>query len=66
LTSPPVILTQPRITKVIVSHDLELIEALCPRLIILKQGKVLADGPTATIMAEAELLVAGGLAAAGR
>ena len=54
------------ITKVIVSHDLELIEALCPRLVILKQGKVLADGPTAEIMKQAELLMAGGLAAARR
>ena len=54
------------ITKVIVSHDLELIEALCPRLVILKQGKVLADGPTRAIMAEAQLLVAGGLAAPPR
>lgn len=50
------------VTKVIVSHDLELIQALCPRLVIMKQGKVLADGPTAEIMSQAELLVAGGLA----
>ncbi len=54
------------ITKVIVSHDLDLIEALCPRLVIMKQGKILADGPTSEIMTQAELLVAGGLAAAGR
>jgi cobalt/nickel transport system ATP-binding protein len=54
------------ITKVIVSHDLELIEALCPRLVIMKQGKVLADGATRAIMADRDLLVAGGLAAPPR
>ncbi len=51
------------ITMIVVSHDLELIEALCPRLIIMKQGRVLADGATAEIMADQGLLVAGGLAA---
>ena len=51
------------VTKIVVSHDLELIEALCPRLVIMKQGKVLADGKTPDIMANQELLVAGGLAA---
>jgi cobalt/nickel transport system ATP-binding protein len=51
------------VTKIVVSHDLELIEALCPRLVIMKQGKVLADGATKEIMADQGLLVAGGLAA---
>ncbi|MEN8614897.1 ABC transporter ATP-binding protein [Dehalogenimonas sp. THU2] len=51
------------ITMIIVSHDLELIEALCPRLVIMKQGRVLADGLTVEIMADRGLLVAGGLAA---
>ncbi|MEL7563156.1 ABC transporter ATP-binding protein [Dehalogenimonas sp. 4OHTPN] len=50
------------VTKVVVSHDLELIEALCPRLVIMKQGKIMADGPTPEIMSRVELLVAGGLA----
>ncbi|MDV2988961.1 MAG: ABC transporter ATP-binding protein [Dehalogenimonas sp.] len=51
------------ITRIVVTHDLELIEALCPRLIVMKQGKVLADGATTDIMADRELLLAGGLAA---
>lgn len=51
------------ITKIIVSHDLELIGALCPRLVVMKQGRILADGVTAEIMADRDLLVAGGLAA---
>jgi len=51
------------VTKIVVSHDLELIEALCPRLVIMKQGRILADGATKEIMADRGLLVAGGLAA---
>ncbi|APV43368.1 cobalt/nickel transport system ATP-binding protein [Dehalogenimonas formicexedens] len=51
------------VTKIVVSHDLELIEALCPRLVIMKRGKILADGRTSEIMKNRELLVAGGLAA---
>lgn len=50
------------ITKIVVTHDLELIEALCPRLVIMKQGKILTDGETADIMADRKLLLAGGLA----
>ena len=51
------------VTKIVVSHDLELIEALCPRLVIMKQGKILVDGQTVEIMADRGLLVAGGLVA---
>ena len=54
------------ITKVVVTHDLELIEALCPRLVILKKGRVLADGATAEIMADRSLLRSGGLVPPGR
>ncbi|PPD57873.1 energy-coupling factor ABC transporter ATP-binding protein [Dehalogenimonas etheniformans] len=53
------------VTKIVVSHDLELIEALCPRLVIMSKGKILADGETCGIMKNRELLVAGGLAAPG-
>ncbi|XUX00399.1 MAG: ABC transporter ATP-binding protein [Dehalogenimonas sp.] len=51
------------VTKIVVSHDLELIEALCPRLVIMKKGKILAEGKTCEIMKNRDLLVAGGLAA---
>jgi cobalt/nickel transport system ATP-binding protein len=50
------------ITKVIASHDLELVEALCPRAIILDGGKVVADGDTRRILADERLLAAHGLA----
>ncbi|MBA7683399.1 Cobalt import ATP-binding protein CbiO [subsurface metagenome] len=51
-------------TKIVASHDLELVQALCPRTIILDQGKVIVDGATAHVLADIPLLVAHGLAPA--
>ena len=51
-------------TKVVASHDLELVEALCPRSVILDRGVVVADGATADILADEPLLAAHGLAPA--
>lgn len=50
------------ITKVIASHDLELVQALCPRAIVLDRGEVIADGATGEILADERLLAAHGLA----
>jgi len=52
------------ITKVVASHDLELVQALCPRSIILDRGVVIADGATSDILADKRLLAAHGLAPA--
>ena len=52
------------ITKVIASHDLELVQALCPRSVIIDRGVVVADGATADILADKKLLAAHGLAQA--
>ena len=49
-------------TKIVASHDLELVQALCLRTIILDQGKVIVDGATEHILADIPLLVAHGLA----
>lgn len=49
-------LRQLTITKVIVSHDLELIIDLCPRVILLDRGVVIADGPSTEILADDRLL----------
>ncbi|MCK5433856.1 MAG: ATP-binding cassette domain-containing protein [Dehalococcoidales bacterium] len=49
-------------TKIVASHDLELVQALCQRTIILDQGKVIVDGATEHILADIPLLVAHGLA----
>jgi cobalt/nickel transport system ATP-binding protein len=51
-------------TKIVASHDLELVQALCQRTIILDQGKVIVDGATEHILADIPLLVAHGLAPA--
>jgi energy-coupling factor transport system ATP-binding protein len=31
----------------LISHDLELVDDLCPRLLVLADGRIAADGPTA-------------------
>ena len=50
------------ITKIIASHDLELVQALCPRTVVLNHGQVIADGTTSHILADIPLLNAHGLA----
>lgn len=52
------------ITKVVASHDLELVKALCHRAIVLDRGMVIADGATSRILADMPLLRAHGLAQA--
>jgi cobalt/nickel transport system ATP-binding protein len=49
------------ITKVIATHDLDLILELCPRTVILDGGRVVADGSTDAIFADEPLLLAHGL-----
>jgi cobalt/nickel transport system ATP-binding protein len=44
------------------THDLPLIQSLCPRTILLDEGRVIADGPTAELLADTPLLAAHGLA----
>ncbi len=43
-------------TKIIASHDLDLVLELCERTIVLKNGKLVADGPTAEILKDGALL----------
>ncbi len=49
-------------TKIIASHDLELVRILCSRAIILDRGQVMADGVPQHILADTPLLRAHGLA----
>ena len=51
-------------TKIIASHDLELVQALCQRAIVFDRGRVVADGTTSHILADIPLLRAHGLAPA--
>jgi cobalt/nickel transport system ATP-binding protein len=43
-------------TKIIATHDLDLVIDLCQRTIVLHDGKVMADGPTAEIFQNDQLL----------
>ena len=47
--------------KLIASHDLEMILDICPRVIVLDEGRDFADGPTAEILRDEALLEAHGL-----
>jgi cobalt/nickel transport system ATP-binding protein len=49
-------------TKVIVSHDLELVGELCSRVVVMDKGSVIADGPVGVILADKAMLAAHGLA----
>lgn len=48
-------------TKIIATHDLELVVEVCERVIVLDGGKVVADGPTRVILNDEPLLLAHGL-----
>lgn len=48
-------------TKIITSHDLDMMFELCNRIIVIKNGEVAADGPTAEILTNVELLESCGL-----
>jgi cobalt/nickel transport system ATP-binding protein len=45
-----------RHTRIIATHDLDLVLDLCPRTIVLHGGTVAADGPTAAIFSDGPLL----------
>ncbi|MDR3617797.1 MAG: ABC transporter ATP-binding protein [Paludisphaera borealis] len=48
-------------TKLIATHDLEMVLEVCPRTILLDGGAVVADGPSRQILDDAPLLEAHGL-----
>ena len=48
-------------TIIIATHDLDMVLDLCARTIVLKEGQVLADGPTWEILQNEELLDSGHL-----
>lgn len=48
-------------TKLIATHDLEAVVELCPRVLLLDQGQLFADGPAEEILCDAALLEAHGL-----
>lgn len=48
-------------TKLIATHDLELVVELCPRSIILDHGRIIADGVTTTLLNDEPLMLEHGL-----
>ena len=48
-------------TTVISSHDLELVIEVCDRVVMLNQGRIVADGTPEEIMSNVELMLANGL-----
>lgn len=44
----------------IASHDLELVLELCPRVIVIDQGRICADGPSHEVLGNAALMAAHG------
>jgi cobalt/nickel transport system ATP-binding protein len=48
-------------TKIFATHDLDLVLDLCSRTLVLHQGRIAADGPTAEIFADASKLSEWGL-----
>jgi cobalt/nickel transport system ATP-binding protein len=48
-------------TKLIATHDLELVVELCSRAIVLDRGTVVAEGPVAELLNNEELMLAHGL-----
>ncbi|MEI6393392.1 MAG: ABC transporter ATP-binding protein [Verrucomicrobiota bacterium] len=55
------LLRQIAATKLIATHDLELVVELCSRAIILDRGSVVADGPVVELLNDEELMLAHGL-----
>ena len=52
------ILTGLDITMLMVTHDLPYALQLCPRALIMNGGTITADGPTAELLADADLMAA--------
>ena len=50
-------------TKMIASHDLELILQTCPRVLLLDAGRLIVEGPARTLLADVDLMEKHGLEA---
>ena len=55
------ILKKLSVTKIVVSHDLEMVRELCRRVVVFNDGRIIADGNTEQILGDKELLKKNGL-----
>lgn len=46
------------VAQLLVTHDLPLVLELCPRTVLMDRGRIVADGPTRSLLADADLLAA--------
>jgi cobalt/nickel transport system ATP-binding protein len=49
------------VTKIIAAHDLELVRETCQRVLVLDGGRLICDGPSRTVLADARLMEEHGL-----
>jgi cobalt/nickel transport system ATP-binding protein len=49
------------IAQIVATHDLELVVEICPRVIVLDRGSIVAEGPTETLLSDESLMLAHGL-----
>jgi cobalt/nickel transport system ATP-binding protein len=49
------------VTMLVASHDLRMVNELFPRMVIMDEGRIVADGPTRELMGNEDLLAAHGL-----
>ena len=55
------LLRQLPLTMLVSTHDMLMVHELFPRMVIMDEGRIVADGPTAALMADEALLEAHGL-----
>jgi cobalt transport protein ATP-binding subunit len=55
------LLSELPLTMLVSTHDMLLVEELFPRMVIMDEGQIVADGPTGQLMGDAALLEAHGL-----
>ncbi len=48
-------------TRIIATHDLELVVQLCSRAVVMDRGRIVADGPTVQLLSNEELMTEHGL-----
>jgi len=48
-------------TRIVATHDLDLVLEVCARTLVLVDGKVVADGPTSRLLTDRDLVEASGL-----